>query len=166
MTARQCTEKHTYTITGPAGETLASTTNGPKLAWVHWADAGAQALDLTAAHPDGAVCLPETRAARALLPHGPYNTRKQARTDGRPLRDAIDAANPHDDPMTDAIRDAARKAAADYVTGRLTRLGVELGEFDQRVAAWLADWEPEVVAVVLGWAVRARDAGRDAAARQ
>lgn len=163
MTTEQCTSKHTYTITGPGGETLATTTGGPKLAWVHWNNAGPRALDVTATHSDGAVCLPATREVHALLPHGPYETRRDARVGGLPLIAVQEIANPDDDPITDEIREAQHQAAADYITGLLTHLGVELGAFDQRIAAWISGWEPEVVAVVLGWAVRARAAGRDAA---
>lgn len=118
MTATQCTDEHTCTITGPAGETIATTTNGPKLAWVQWTNAGPDALDLTATHPDGAACPAETRAARALLPGGPYDTRKQARTDGQPLLDAADATDAGG-PSAVAVHEARRKAAADYLTGRL-----------------------------------------------
>lgn len=163
MTPTQCTDKHTYTITGQGGETIARTSGGPKTAWVHWTTAGDAALDMTATHPDGAMCLTATHAARALLPCGPYHTRKDARIDGRPLLDAMDAADPDDGPMTDDVRKARRQAADEYVIGRLTHLGVELGTFDRRIAEWVSEWEPEVVATILGWAVRARHAGRGSA---
>ncbi|HZP53867.1 hypothetical protein, partial [Actinocrinis sp.] len=119
----------------------------------------------TATHPDGTRCATETRAVRALLPGGPYESRQQASIDGQPLRDAVNAATgEHDGPLTDAEYDAMRQAATDYLTTRLTRFGVELGVFDQRIAAWMADWEPHVVAVILGWVQRAHQAGRDSAA--
>lgn len=164
MTTEQCTSKHTYTITGTSGESIASTTVGPKAAWVHWANAPSRALDLTATHDDGTVCLAETRNTRTLLPGGPYETRKNARIDGQPLRDMVDAIDPDGEAADDGVR-ARRQAAADYVTGQLGHLGVHLGAFDQRIAAWVSEWEPEVVATILGWAARARAAGRDSTMR-
>lgn len=165
MTTTQCTGKHTYTVTGSGGETLGGTQTGPKLAWVLWTNAGPDALDMTATHPDGAVCVAETRAARALLPGGPYKTRRDAAVDTKPLSDAVDAQDPDEDDDADAdtVREARRNAAAGYVTGRLAHLGVDLGAFDEKIAARVAEWEPEAVAVILGWAQRARAAGRDSA---
>jgi hypothetical protein len=46
------------------------------------------------------------------------------------------------------------------VTGALGAAGVELGAYDERIAAWLTTWDPETVAVVLGWVERAHAAGR------
>lgn len=164
MNTTQCTDKHTYTVTGPSGETLGTTKNGPKLAWAVWTNAGADALDMTATHPDGTLCPAETRAARALLPCGPYATRRDARIDGQPLREAVRAVDPDDEATSEtaeAAHEARRRAAADYVTGRLRHLGVGLGAYDEHVAAWVSGWEPEVVAVILGWTERARAAGRD-----
>ncbi|MFG2002276.1 hypothetical protein ACGFNU_24300 [Spirillospora sp. NPDC048911] len=33
--------------------------------------------------------------------------------------------------------------------------GVELGDYDQRILAWLTIWEPETVAVIVGLVLRA-----------
>lgn len=173
-TTTLCDRKHEYTITGEDGQILATTRTGRHLAALRWKQTSPQALDLTATHRDrddpnqtGDPCPTETRAARALLPHGPYETRQDARIDGQPLRDAVDAATEeHDGPRTDAEYDAMRQAATAYLSGRLGRLGIELGAFDQRVAAWIADWDPEVAATVLGWVTRARAAGRDTAIEQ
>ena len=35
--------------------------------------------------------------------------------------------------------------------------GVELGAYDERIAAWLAGWEPHTVAVIASWVTRAAD---------
>ncbi len=37
----------------------------------------------------------------------------------------------------------------------LTAAGVELGAYDRRILSWLAGWEPQTVAVVVGWVARA-----------
>lgn len=96
--------------------------------------------------------------------HGaPYETRSEARTDAQPLRDAMHAATPHDTRDQDAAREAQRTAATDYTTAHLTRHGVQLGAYDEHIAAWLTTWEPETVTVILGWVQRAHQAGRDSA---
>jgi hypothetical protein len=47
----------------------------------------------------------------------------------------------------------------------LSAAGVELGGYDHAIAAWMAGWEPEVVAVIAGWVQRARQADDQSAAR-
>lgn len=90
--------------------------------------------------------------------HGPYETSRQARADAEPLNEAVRAVDPGG-VMTNAIRTARRQARIDYVTDALGAAGVELGPYDRRIAAWLANWEPETVQVVLAWVGRARAAG-------
>ena len=41
------------------------------------------------------------------------------------------------------------------LTDALTAAGVELGQYDERIAAWLAGWEPHTVAVIASWVTRA-----------
>jgi hypothetical protein len=41
----------------------------------------------------------------------------------------------------------------------LAAAGVYLGGYDHRIAAWLANWEPQTVAVIAGWVQRASEAG-------
>ena len=94
-------------------------------------------------------------------PGGPYETRSEARTDAQPLHDTMNALDPHDTRDRAAAREAQRTAATDHVTAHLTRHGVRLGAYDEHIAAWLTTWEPETVAVVLGWVQRAHQAGRD-----
>lgn len=62
-----CASKHTYTVTGRDGETLARTEIGPKVAWVLWASKRPESRDVTAAHLDGVLCPVGTRNVRALL---------------------------------------------------------------------------------------------------
>lgn len=95
-------------------------------------------------------------------PHGPYESSAQAFTDATLLNTAIHAVDPGYGPMTDKIRAARLKVRVDYLTRALTDAGVELGEYDRRIAAWLAEWETETLQVVVGWLTRAHDAGRRA----
>lgn len=45
----------------------------------------------------------------------------------------------------------------------LTDAGVELGAYDQRILEWLAGWEPQTVAVVASWVMRANSVDVEAA---
>lgn len=96
-------------------------------------------------------------------PHGPYDSSAQAFADAAPLNTAIHAVDPGFGPMTDKIRAARLKVRVDYLTRALADAGVELGDYDRRIAAWLADWETETLVVVLGWIERAAGAGRSTA---
>lgn len=87
---------------------------------------------------------------------GPYDTAAQARADAAPLTEAIHAVDPGVGPMTDTVRAARLQARVDYLTRALTGAGVELGEYDTRIVAWLADWETETLQVLVGWIERAR----------
>jgi len=88
---------------------------------------------------------------------GPYSTSTEALADAEQLLQAVRAVDPGG-PMIPAIRTARRQAAVDYVTGVLAAAGVELGAYDQRIAAWLAIWDADTVRVVLGWVERAHAA--------
>jgi len=90
--------------------------------------------------------------------HGPYDTAGQARADAAPLTDAIHAVDPGFGPMTDQIRAARLQARVDYLTATLADAGVELGEYDQRIVRWLADWETETLQVLVAWIERANRA--------
>ncbi|MHB1431499.1 MAG: hypothetical protein ACYCVZ_05215 [Streptosporangiaceae bacterium] len=46
-------------------------------------------------------------------------------------------------------------ASRDMLTGALEAAGVEMGAYDERIATWLAGWEPHVVAVIASWITRA-----------
>jgi hypothetical protein len=87
--------------------------------------------------------------------NGPYETRAQARADAAALTAAERAADPGYGPMTDAVRAARRQVRVDYLVAALTAAGIELGEFDRRIATWLADWEDETLQVLVGWIARA-----------
>lgn len=60
----------------------------------------------------------------------------------------------------EAARASRRRGVMDernhqLLSSALAAAGVELGTYDYRIVAWLSQWEPEVVAVVAGWAGRA-----------
>ncbi len=42
---------------------------------------------------------------------------------------------------------------------RAVLAGVELGEWDRRIVAWMAGWDASTVLTVASWIVRARAAG-------
>ena len=58
-----------------------------------------------------------------------------------------------------------KAASRGMLTEALAAAGVELGAYDERIAAWLAGWEPHTVAVIASWITRAA-AGGPAADRQ
>lgn len=91
--------------------------------------------------------------------HGPYDTDAEARAAAAPLTAAIRAADPGLGPMTSEIRAARLKARIDYLVCALTDAGVELGEYDARIIAWLADWEVETIQVLVSWVGQAHAAG-------
>lgn len=91
--------------------------------------------------------------------HGPYDTAAEALADAAPLTAAVRAADPFPRPMTEAVRAARLKVRVDHLVRALTGAGVELGEYDARIAAWLADWETETLQVLVGWIERAHAAG-------
>jgi hypothetical protein len=95
-------------------------------------------------------------------PHGPYATEAEALADAAPLIAAERAVDPGNRPMTDAIRDARLQARIRYLAHALVGAGVELGDYDRRIAAWLCDWEDATLQVLVGWVERAaasRDGG-------
>ena len=97
--------------------------------------------------------------------HGPYDSSAQAFADAAGLNAGIYAVDPGCGPMTDEIRAARRQVRVDYLVRALADGGVELGEYDRRIAAWLADWETETLQVLVGWIERAHAAGRNGGAR-
>jgi hypothetical protein len=86
-------------------------------------------------------------------PHGPYDTDSDA------MRDA---AHVHQAYRVDYERGMMGQINEGLLLGALREAGVQLGEFDRRIVGWLADWEPYVVQVIVGWVERAH-AGADPA---
>jgi hypothetical protein len=75
----------------------------------------------------------------ADIPRGPINF--------EPIRAIL--ADPGE--STRPAKTAALEAALD---------GVDLGEWDRTILAWLAEWEPSTVAVVCSWLYRVREVDR------
>jgi len=94
--------------------------------------------------------------------HGPYRTEAEALADAAPLIAAERAVDPGNRPMTDAIRDARLQARIRHLAHALVDAGVELGDYDRRIAAWLCDWEDATLQVLVGWIERAHAAGHSA----
>ncbi|MDL4814953.1 DUF6907 domain-containing protein [Actinomadura opuntiae] len=119
-------------------------------------------FDATADETDALVTL-LTRAAARLRSHqaaglptdlGPYETEQQA---AETVREAYGNVT---DLGTMGRFNMARLNAA------CAAAGVRLGAYDRRILGWLAGWEPETVAVVVGLVVRASRAAVDGRTEQ
>lgn len=150
----------------PAGEPVVSAHIAAR--WPHTppygsGDSGAvDGLDATADEADALAEL-LTRAAARLRSHqaaglptdlGPYESEQQA---AETVREAYGHVT---ELGTMARFNMARLNAA------CAAAGVRLGEHDRRILAWLAGWEPETVAVVVGLVVRAGRAAVDGRTEQ
>ena len=90
--------------------------------------------------------------------HGPFDTEQQARElpavqavyDAFRADPGIGKMQPHEQRM---LLDALAEA------------GVYLGAYDHRIVEWLANWEPQTVAVIAGWITRASQAAEVERAR-
>ena len=98
------------------------------------------------------------RAMTEHTAHGPYSTEAEVRADITALRSAWHAALYGAGVTGEQQRANGRQVTTDHLTCALTGAGVTLGAYDRRIAGWLADWELEVVQVVIGWVERARAA--------
>jgi len=83
------------------------------------------------------------------IAHGPYGSADDAMADARHVYEASRREN---------RRGTMDRINAGLLLGALHASGVEFGAHDQRIAAWLAGWEPETVQVVIGWIERANRA--------
>ena len=79
---------------------------------------------------------------------GPFETEQEARElpEVRAVYAAFDA-----DPGAGRMAPHNRR----LLVHALDSAGVGLGAYDERVAAWLARWEPQMVAVIASWVTRA-----------
>jgi hypothetical protein len=97
--------------------------------------------------------------ARASVAAGPVETEAQAR--------ALPAVRA----IYEAARASSRRGAMGEGNHRLlcealSAAGVDdLGSYDHCIVTWLANWEPQVVAVIAGWVTRARTAGQEVSDR-
>ncbi len=79
---------------------------------------------------------------------GPYDTEAQALElpEVRAVYEAFDA-----DPGAGKMAPHTRR----MLDTALQAAGVDMGAYDNRIAAWLSQWEPQTVAVIAGWVSRA-----------
>ncbi len=79
---------------------------------------------------------------------GPYNHRSE--TNAEPAVVAIRGAGPGN----------YREAGRAQLEMACDRAGVQLGDHDRHIVAWLCGWEPETVQVIIGLIARAHAAGQ------
>jgi hypothetical protein len=80
----------------------------------------------------------------------PYESERQARADVAGVYAQCDRSN---------RRGVMGEANFAYLRDGCERAGVSIGAFDARILAWLAGWEPETCAVLVGLITRAHAAG-------
>ena len=83
--------------------------------------------------------------------HGPFDTEQQARE--LPEVRAVYAAF-RADPGVGKMQPHEQRMLLDA----LAEAGVYLGDYDHRIVEWLANWEPQTVAVIASWVQRASQA--------
>jgi hypothetical protein len=83
-------------------------------------------------------------------PHGPYETHSAA------MKDSADV---YLTARLDSRSDTLSRINEGLLLGTLAAAGVSLGAYDRRIVGWLADWEPEVIQVIIGLIERTRAAG-------
>jgi hypothetical protein len=91
---------------------------------------------------------------RRVVASGPYEVERQARAD---------VADIYLQARHSVRREVLGEANHALLTGACERAGVALGAYDARILAWLAGWEPQMCAVLVGLITRAHAAGRAAA---
>lgn len=65
-------------------------------------------------------------------------------------------------PMTDELRALLVREDAALILDELEAAGVELGDHDRRIIAWLAGWEYSTLVTIASWIKRAHAAGQEA----
>jgi hypothetical protein len=84
---------------------------------------------------------------------GPYQTEAQAR-ERTAVRSIYDAAH------ASTRRGVMAEGSHRLLEQACTATSAELGAYDRRILAWLADWEPQTCAVIAGLITRAACAQR------
>ena len=93
------------------------------------------------------------RERHAITTPSPYETRQQA---------AADVSDVYDKARRAPRRGVMAEANLARLAGACKHAGVTLGTFDTRILEWLAGWEPETCAVIVGLITRAHAAGLSA----
>lgn len=74
---------------------------------------------------------------------GPYDTEREARLDAGDVFELSPVGSSWDEANLWKILNACEAA------------GVEMGDYDERIAHWVARWEPQAVQAIVGWITRA-----------
>lgn len=93
-------------------------------------------------------------SSRRVVASGPYEDERQARTD---------VADIYLRAQHSVRREVLGEANHALLSDACERTGLTLGAYDARILAWLAGWEPQMCAVIVGLITRAHAAGRAAA---
>jgi hypothetical protein len=89
------------------------------------------------------------------MPNGPYETEADALAG--PLAREIRALHASGRVRSGDPDHLVSGTQYDYLMAACAAAGVELGAWDRRVLAWLANWEPAMVQVLCGLITRAAD---------
>jgi hypothetical protein len=99
------------------------------------------------------------RPAERPRPLGPFDSDREVRNHPA-IAPIIDSLTPHfeAEPQLALVRAGSlnKKLLVDALVGA----GVELGDYDRAMIAWLAVWETETAAVIAGWIQRAGQGAR------
>jgi len=83
--------------------------------------------------------------------YGPYEDERQARAD---------VASIYQQARHSVRREVLGEANHALLADACERAGITLGAYDARILAWLAGWEPQMCAVIVGLITRAHQAGQ------
>src|SRR5258708_34308709 len=96
----------------------------------------------------------------AAVGAGPFDTEAQARAVARPVYEAVRSV--HGPAAVGAMAPHNHRLLCEAISAA----GMELGAYDHRIVLWLAGWEPQTCAVIVGLITRAHAAGRQRPARR
>jgi hypothetical protein len=88
---------------------------------------------------------------------GPFGSDREVRQHPA-IAPIIDSLIPHFEAEPRRALGQAGELSRKLLVDSLVYAGVELGDYDRAIIAWLAGWETETVAVVAGWIQRAGQA--------
>lgn len=83
------------------------------------------------------------------IPTGPIES--EPRIDRAPLQPG---------PYTDEMRAQDLRESRAIILDELAAAGVELGAYDRRIIAWLANWEDSTLIAIASWIKRAHATGK------
>lgn len=92
------------------------------------------------------------RVMKPVIPAGPIET--------EPHRDAAWLRSQQTVPYTDEVRAQRHREDVAIILDELAAAGVELGAYDRRTIAWLADWEYGTLVTIASWIKRSHASGK------